>query len=86
MKTLIDDTQAPALDDTQDDPEAPALVLVLTADETAEVMAFVRKAAPMLDELGEYLPKLRALAPMLAQVAEGGPAGLMGLLGAVMRG
>jgi hypothetical protein len=60
--------------------------LVLAGDEAAELLAFVRKAAPLLDELGEHLPKLRALAPLLAQVSQGGPAGLLGLLGAAMRG
>jgi hypothetical protein len=85
------DTQAPAHGAPQAPPEAAALVYVapersLSAEEAAELLAFVRKAAPLLDELAEHLPKLRALAPMLAQVSQGGPAGLLGLLGAAMRG
>jgi hypothetical protein len=83
--TNIDDDRATASGEPRGVPEAPA-PLVLTGDEAAELLAFVRKATPLLDELAEHLPKLRPLAPMLAQVAQGGPAGLVGMLGAVLRG
>lgn len=59
--------------------------VTITVDELHEILEFVRTAKPVLDELAEHLPKLRDLAPVLQQIAQGGPAGLIAVVGGMLR-
>lgn len=65
---------APALD------ELDGYATVITRPELDELLAFVRTATPVIEELNEHMPALRALAAMGAQMAKGGPTAILGLL------